>query len=615
MPSSEDDDNDLNDFYIRKRPMRPPSPTMSPGASSSVDNNNSRSGRDDGSAAEGSSDLEILDNVINKRRRKSNKTYKVTNTSTKRRVAAGDSTATTSKRRIPTLSPPPVLLNTATQERAREQLFAMAMEVGWQPPPPLGVASDSTAAGDEERQRRARSSTAGTTPSIDGQDARDRIKAGSKAKGKQSATKPVKKSKPTSSRRRQRDVSSSPQLETVPVEPLAQPPPPEDFWGATEKAKVKKSVTGDMTISAQLRAMSKLSPLKRGIDIADLVEDVENDDDDDDSDVNAPAGYETVAAKQKRLRAEQLEKARRKREAKKVNAPVVEPRQSSGILELAFAKQASRTEECPVCLGKFSGSTIQAHVVGCVNALEPSSDVAIIEPKTNPPIKEADNVPTMTNHPTPPMRVETNQNEQVDLARELFPPSSSPPPHRPGIALRPNNGKGKGKAVFANEPDDYDEVFDNDFFDDEEILGEVERAESNRIARNADETVWDEEYGHLADGNEDVGDEEDEIEIISARRVATGKRQGPPSDGSPPPAGSLYISMMPAEIRQGYEAMFAVKKARGGGPTIDDEKFGLAPQKLQATRNATKGKTGGARRGRGGGKFFWRGRGRGRGRR
>ncbi|KAM0791485.1 hypothetical protein ACM66B_005938 [Microbotryomycetes sp. NB124-2] len=602
--SSEDDEDSVNAFFNRPMPVRMPSPTMSPGESS----------RQDGSSTAESSDLEELDKVVNRARKdkkgkgtRTSKTIRAVAASTSRawRVRADDDHDDDTATEAGPSNRKRSLIGTASQVetflRGGNKLYEMARQHGWEDDEANQHTSESVA-GDGERRRAESTSTKATTPSDDDHEnvtrsvksAAKRTKAAAdKGKGKAlgnraSKTKPATMARP----RKRRSASDSPQLE--PVELLQQPPPPDDFWGVKERPKAKKRSTGEMTISEQLQASSKLIPAQRGLDIEDDVDEVEE----SESGGEEPRGYERVADKQKRLRKEQLEVMKEKR-ASKTGARTKNP---AGPLVAALAKQRAAAvdaeSECPLCSRKFSRSTIQAHAAACSSTTEAphlasqSSEIDIVEQP--PPIRRSE------------AELAPNDGDDVDqndrLARELFP---SP---RNRVARTPKKSQGqqqnkKAVAQVEADADEFDLVLEDDDLD-EQVWAEIEQAGPSKQKRPDKQPA---QVATLYAEDEDgavFDDEEDELEHRGPVH-----RLGPPTNGSPPPAGSIYISTMPSAIRKGFESMFAVKAARGDAVAIDDDNYGLSAQKLQATA-ATKRKSGGSRaRGRGRPRFFRKGRG------
>ncbi|KAK4046273.1 hypothetical protein OIV83_006196 [Microbotryomycetes sp. JL201] len=555
MSSDDDGEDSINQFFKRSGPIRMPSPTLLPRTSSDRARSSSPI----------SSDLEVVDRPVLRRRKdikgKRKQEDNVSRNSGDRAAqrTADDLLAGSNRKRW--------LLGTASQIESWDlggtRLYAMAREYGWKDNNSLQKSSESIQGENRAPQRAGSSSTGGTPATKDGDNLsaaktllheteEDRVILEGKGKSKAKVRNREPK-KRTSTFKRGRDNSPSPQLETV--DRPEQPSTPKDFWGVSARPKVQKGLTSEMTISERLRRMSNLPAVNRPIDIAEIVE---NEHDESDSDHGESLGYERSADREKRLRCEKLEALKKKRANKKQAGRA----DSVGCLPAALARQGAAELACPICGMKFSVNSIQDHVEACLVsdiALSQSSDIDIIEQDQFPP------------DPGPPPLVETIAKDA--LAQELFPSS----PARPSVMSFTNHRNGTTSQLEPHlKRQGIRPRADGDFVEDQ----------SCRISEQTGQTKR--KRGQVVIQDLPV-DEEDEDDMKSDRgqeveqEVMTAVRLGPPQNGSPPPTGSIYISTMPAAIRKGFAAIFAVKTPRGDAVAIDDENYGISAQKKQAT--------------------------------
>ena len=312
MPDSEDE---TDDFFALKAPIRVPSPSVPPPNKRRKSSHQS-SAEDDSDASAGSSELEILGSSGSKSRKgkakaKGGQARKRGNqvlAAPRRLEINHKKTESLSVDSSPEPSPGPSqerFIPSLTQlNQGGGVLEEMARQKGWEgearPPrenraeagPVAGSSSSESSETTGTRKRRTSASTAATSLS-------DKSSSAAKGKGKAKAS-PKQRTAP---KKRTTRASRSPSIE-LEQPPYEQPAPPESFWGGTETsagvvASKKKHEHGEAT--KRFREMSKLQPVLPADNEEDDIIDSSQGTEEDDA---RPRKYETVKEKADRERAE-----------------------------------------------------------------------------------------------------------------------------------------------------------------------------------------------------------------------------------------------------------------------------------------------------------------------
>ncbi|KAL8292835.1 hypothetical protein RQP46_000529 [Phenoliferia psychrophenolica] len=363
----------------------------------------------------------------------------------------------------------------------------------------------------------------------------------------------------TASRSSKLVPSTSPSTSPARVAPL--PVVPEvavkDFWGAGTSRPVLSAAKQQAERGKELRAkgakLESLSFIRKDLRLDESArkDELEIEDDGEDGEEDVP--YESVRAKEKRLREEGIAHL----QAKRQNKPDPPP--------------PAPQEQCAICDKLVLASTLEAHSISCFEEQQQKQPAAPLQRKPTPTTDERHQRLVNDLAFSPPIPVTAKWDAATKSKGKARAPRSPSPEPVP-------------VPVPDNEDDEFEEFdeFDDDGFDWEGVGQEV---------TYADEEPQEEE--------EDDDDEDDVLIDDSWRappKVNSSRARGPPV-GESPPRGSIYISTLPREMRLGYERMYTLKSA----PAAEQPQKMSAPKKYGASGGGGRGKWG-AKRG-GGGRF------------
>ncbi|BGP24931.1 proteophosphoglycan ppg4 [Rhodotorula toruloides] len=541
--------------------------------------------------------------------------------------------------------------------------------------------SSSEDSAELRRPRRKSNSTELTTVS-------DRSSSATKTKASTSVARtrkavPTKSATTKAASTGRRQKTASPSLSPSPQ--LEQPPEPQSFWQIEAQPApgrgAKRQKHGE--------ASSKLKALSERGKMLVLPDDEEEDEivGSSSSASDGPRRYETVAAKAKREKEEAIAalKAKRGRQSLPLQdapngaAPRASPRKKDNGKGKALAEP---TGQCPVCSEEVALKDLEVHASACLALFE---DVSDTQQQAAPPGRAAQPaVPgagtssafrpagasasaasasrAQANRPPPAAKAgpPARSSGENGLANELFP--SSPPVQRNTRATV--SAKGKGRAATLVEDSDehvgrsgarpgagqcrqeYAGSLDGevDGYIDSEAYVDADTSLHKTVVELSDDD--DEDDIVIADVSRDAvaGPSRVRGDVGGPSRVRgdvgggkdgregavnTTRAKGPPENGSSPPRGSIYVSMLGRAYREGYENLFttATKSKSGsralpglGNNDVDDadaHAFDALALPVKSTGRGRGGGGGGRKASGGGGRKAswgsWRGR-RGRGR-